>query len=246
MHSDDEQIGRVLSRREVLTLLGATGAGLFLAPGATATGRGVTRAMPACVVRPAQTAGPYFVDTMLNRSDIRSEPTTGQVSGGMPLDLRVAVSRVGQAGCVPLAGAMVDIWQCDAVGIYSGVVDMANRFDTTGQKFLRGHQVTGRNGVVDFTTIYPGWYEGRTVHIHFKIRVPGDGTTVHDFTSQLYFSDEQSDRVFAKPLYAANTQRRARNAQDSIFPRGGPELVLELEESGARLKGTFDIGLQIA
>lgn len=243
MLNDDEPIGRVLTRREVLALVGATGAGVFLAPGVTRAGN--RRSLPACVVRPEQTEGPYFVDTRLNRSDIRRDPTTGSVSDGLRLDLGFVVSRVGSDSCVPLAGAMVDIWQCDAVGIYSGVRDIANRFDTTGKQFLRGHQVTDREGVATFTTIYPGWYEGRTVHIHFKIRVPGSGSTVHDFTSQLYFSDEQSDRVFARPLYAANTQRRARNAQDGIFRSGGRDLTVALEEAEAGLRGTFDIGLQL-
>ena len=243
MHSDDEQIGRVLSRREILALAGATGAGIFLAPGITRAGD--RRPLPACVVRPAETEGPYFVDRMLDRSDIRAEPTTGAVSAGVPLDLAVVVSRVGRDSCEPLADAMVDIWQCDALGIYSGVHDMANRFNTTGQTFLRGYQVTDRDGVARFTTIYPGWYEGRTIHIHFKIRVPGTGTTVHDFTSQLYFSDEQSDAVFARAPYRDNTQRRARNAQDGIYRTGGRELTLDLQAMEAGLRGRFDIGLDL-
>jgi protocatechuate 3,4-dioxygenase beta subunit len=80
------------------------------------------------------------------------------------------VSRIDPERCEPLAGALVDVWQCDAAGVYSGVEDIADRFDTTGKRFLRGHQVTDRQGLARFTTIYPGWYRGRTVHIHFKIR----------------------------------------------------------------------------
>lgn len=243
MHNDDEQVGRVLSRREVLALVGATGAGVFLPPGVTRAG---IRPVPACVVRPEQTEGPYFVDTKLNRSDIRRDPTTGAVSDGLPLDLRIVVSRVGRDGCMPLAGAMVDIWQCNAVGVYSGVRDIGGRFDTTGQQFLRGHRLTDREGMARFMTIYPGWYEGRTVHIHFKIRMVGEDITVHEFTSQLYFSDEQSDRVFERPLYAANTQRRARNGQDGIYRSGGRDLTLSLDESEAGLRGSFEIGLQVA
>lgn len=80
------------------------------------------------------------------------------------------MSRIDPERCEPLAGALVDVWQCDAAGVYSGVEDIADRFDTTGKRFLRGHQVTDRGGIARFTTIYPGWYRGRTVHIHFKIR----------------------------------------------------------------------------
>jgi protocatechuate 3,4-dioxygenase beta subunit len=122
----------------------------------------------ACIVRPQQTEGPYFVDEGLNRSDIRSDPATGSVKPGVPLTLQFQVSQVGANACVPLAGAIVDVWHCDAAGAYSDVAD--RNANTLGQKFLRGSQVTNADGTVEFTTIYPGWYPGRTVHIHFKIR----------------------------------------------------------------------------
>ncbi|MDW8426906.1 MAG: twin-arginine translocation pathway signal protein, partial [Meiothermus sp.] len=185
MDNDDKPIGRILSRREVLSVLGlgslAGVGGLLSGPKASAQ----NAPLPACIVRPALTEGPYFVDTQLNRSDIRSDPTTGVVKTGVPLVLRFAVSRVSTGGCNPLPGAMVDIWQCDAQGLYSGVQD---RFaDTRGQKWLRGHQITDAQGLAQFTTIYPGWYPGRTVHIHFKIRYQN-----RDFTSQLFFDDALS------------------------------------------------------
>jgi protocatechuate 3,4-dioxygenase beta subunit len=128
------------------------------------------------------------------------------VSAGVPLDLRLVISSVSNAGaCQPLANAQVDIWHCDATGIYSDVRDR-NR-DTTGQKFLRGHQTTDAGGGTRFTTIYPGWYGGRAVHIHFKVRTPGANGRIDEFTSQLYFADELTDRVHALVPYSARAGR---------------------------------------
>src|SRR5258707_9856176 len=109
----------------------------------------------ACVVRPAQTDGPYFVDEKLNRSDVRRDPANKSVKEGVPLRLKFNVNRVKGDACAPLAGAQVDIWQCDALGNYSDVRDMSGRFDTRGQKFLRGYQVTNPKGAAEFQTIYP-------------------------------------------------------------------------------------------
>ncbi|MGB3138331.1 MAG: hypothetical protein WBB18_16100, partial [Nodosilinea sp.] len=111
---------------------------------------------PACTVRPQQTEGPFFVDEGLSRSDIRSDPAMGAVKPGVPLTLQFQVSQVGNDNCMPLAGAVVDVWHCDATGVYSDVAD--RRASTVGQKFLRGSQVTNADGIVEFITIYPGWY----------------------------------------------------------------------------------------
>jgi len=232
MDNDDKPIGTILNRREVLAALGLAGVGGLLGSKASAQ-----NTLPSCVVRPALTEGPFFVDTQLNRSDIRSDPVTGVVKPGVPLVLRFVVSRVSSSGCTLLPGAMVDIWQCDAQGIYSGVQD---RFaDTRGQKWLRGHQVTNAQGVAEFTTIYPGWYPGRTVHIHFKIRYRN-----RDFTSQLFFDDALSDRILANPPYA-KAGIRTRNANDGIYRNGGSQLLLNLNPSGAGYAATFDIGLNL-
>ena len=137
-----------LTRREALTVIGVSGA-VMLSGRASAQG-----ATPACVVRPQQTEGPYFVDEKLTRSDIRSDPASGAMKPGAPLQLTFNVSRVG-AGCTPLTGAIVDLWHCDALGAYSDVKDPGG--STVGQKFLRGSQVTDARGAAHFTTIYPGW-----------------------------------------------------------------------------------------
>src|SRR5262249_33231810 len=151
------------SRRHVMQLFGAAAATALLgckhrrprvqdASHILVSGA-VAADLPACVVRPAQTEGPYFVDEKLNRSDIRSEPADGSVKSGVPLRLTFSVSRIDEHSCNPLAGAVVDVWHCDALGIYSDVRDAA--FDTRGKKFLRGYQVTNSNGLAEFITIYP-------------------------------------------------------------------------------------------
>lgn len=251
--SDDIQIGRVLSRREVLALMGGTALLAACAPAAVApTGSPAATAAPvaagtasaaaspvgsvappACVVRPEQTEGPYYVDEDLERSDIRSDPASGAVSPGAQLALSFNVVRVSGSACTPLSGAIVDVWQCDAAGVYS---------DVTGnsQKFLRGHQITDASGRAVFTTIYPGWYPGRTVHIHFKIR-----SGSKEFTSQLYFDDATSDAVFRQQPYAARDQRTTRNANDGVFRNGGTDLLLNVQQGGNGYVATFDIGLAI-
>lgn len=244
--SDDVQVGRILSRREVLASLGAAGAALVLRPRparGSAPIRGGGHRIPGCVVRPAQTEGPYFVATGLDRSDIRSDPTDGLVAAGAALSLTIAVSRLDGASCTPYSGVAVELWQCDALGIYSGVKDINGLFDTTGQRFLRGHQRTGPGGVVSFETIYPGFYGGRTPHIHFKIRTDPDQPKGREFVSQLYFDDALSDRVFAGVPYADNRQERVRNSGDGIYRQGGKDLMLEVAREGQGYRARFEIGL---
>jgi len=254
MHDDDKPVGRILSRREVLALLGTTGLGLAAARAAAQTDpfvaspavRGHTMLQaPACVVRPQQTEGPYFVDAKLDRSDIRSDPGTGVVSVGTPLALGIRVFRVGTGSCAPLAGAIVDVWQCDAAGVYSDVRDMNNLFNTSGKKFLRGFQKTGASGEAKFATVYPGWYQGRAVHIHFKIRTSG-AARAQEFTSQLYFDDALNQKVLAQAPYATKgLSGLVPNARDGIFRRGGQQLLLDAKPQGAGYTATFDIGLNV-
>lgn len=243
MTDEDRPMGRFLSRREVVASLGAAGAvwlaGSSLFPRWAIAGTPA----PACVVRPEQTEGPYFVDERLNRSDIRSDPTDGQVRPGAPLTLTLLVSRINAGDCQPLPGAQVDIWHCDAMGVYSDVQDPG--FDTVGKKFLRGYQVTDARGEARFVTVYPGWYPGRTVHIHVKIRTSFIANRGFEFTSQLYFNDELTDRVHAASLYATKGQRTGRNQHDWIFRRNGDRLMLDTTTTTAGYAATFPIGLQL-
>jgi protocatechuate 3,4-dioxygenase beta subunit len=203
---------------------------------------GVAQGRGICVVRPQQTEGPYFVDEQLKRSDIRSDPSDGIVQPGAKLELTFNVSRIAANACTPLAGAVVDVWQCSYEGVYSDSVDRS--FNTTGKKFLRGYQVTDANGAAKFTTIYPGWYPGRTVHIHFKIRSALSSPS-YEFTSQLYFDDALTDRVHAEPPYNAKGQRNRRNSGDGIFRRGGSELMLAVTRTTSGYAAPFNLGLQI-
>lgn len=248
MHDDDRPIGRVLTRREVLASLGAAGVALTLPRGATAPvvlPNGTW--LPACLVRPAQTEGPYFVDEKLLRVDVRSDPSNGKVSAGPLLDLSFNVSALTAAGCAPLAGAIVDIWQCDAQGVYSDVKDIDGQFNTVGQKFLRGHQVTGANGLARFTTIYPGWYPGRAVHLHFKVRTQAaGGRPATEFTSQLYFDERITDEVHAQPPYAAKGRRNMLNEKDSFYAKGGAQLMLQLKKQVRSYVGAFELAVKTA
>ena len=233
--------GRLLSRRELVALLGASAAcliGRSLVPEWVLATSGSER----CVVRPEQTEGPYFVDERLNRSDLRSDPSNGQVRPGTALALTLQISRHDATGCVPLKGAQVDLWHCDALGIYSDVRDP--RFSTVGQKFLRGYQLTDERGEARFMTIYPGWYEGRTVHIHIKIRTDPQARRGYEFTSQMYFDDVFTDRVYTAQPYAARGPRHARNLDDRIFRRGGDHLMLAPTPTAEGYAAAFPLSLQ--
>lgn len=247
---DDKPVGRVLSRREVLALLGSAGAAMLV--GGSFTKFGIdqatstpavtgTAALPTCVVRPEMTEGPYFVDEKLNRSDIRIDPSDGSVKDGVQLRLAFHVFQLGTNSCQPLQGAQVDVWHCDAQGVYSDTNDPG--FNTTGKKFLRGYQVTGANGAAEFLTIYPGWYQGRTVHIHFKIRTDPASSAGYEFTSQLFFDDTLTDQVFTQKPYASKGQRTLRNEGDGIFQNGGSQLTLAPFKEGDGYTAAFDIAL---
>ncbi len=240
MDSDDRPTGQLLSRRQAVALLGAGGLGL-LASSRRSWAQGATGSA-GCVVRPAQTEGPYFVDERLHRSDLRADPSDGSVRPGTPLDLTLMISKLAGAACVPVAGAQVDLWHCDHLGVYSDVQDPG--FDTKGKQFLRGYQLTDARGRSRFTTIYPGWYAGRTVHIHFKVRSPAGQTPGYDFTSQFYFDDALTDRVFEQPPYAGRGSRSTRNGGDEIFRAGGSQLMLALVKQGAGFAGTFQVALK--
>lgn len=202
---------------------------------ATAATTGAIAAVPSCIVRPQGTEGPYYVAEELNRADIRSDPGTGAVKAGAPLTLTFNVSQITTGGCAPLPGAKVEIWHCDAVGSYSDESDAG--VSTKGQQFLRGYQVTDGQGRATFTTIYPGWYRGRAVHIHFKVH-PDAGTV---FTSQLFFDDALSDTVFALAPYAAKGKRDRLNRADSIYK----ELLLMTTVPAAQgYAAAFDLGIQ--
>jgi len=167
----------------------------------TEDGDDVDTGTTACVLTAALTEGPYFADEKLNRSDIRSDPTTGAVSQGVPLTLTFNVTRVDSGGCTPLTGLYLDVWHCDSAGTCSDVGSAA------GRRFLRGYQITDAAGVAQFTTVYPGWHTGCAVHIHFKLRLITGTTTTYEFTSQFFFDESLTDAAHALSPYASITTR---------------------------------------
>lgn len=200
---------------------------------------------------PQQTEGPFFVDEMLNRSDIRPDPSDGLVQDGIPLRLIIHIYDVGDGGsCIALGGAQVDIWQTNSQGLYSDVQDAG----TLGKKFLRGYQVTDDNGTVRFTTIYPGWYEGRALHIHIKVRTFEGSQKTLEWTSQFYFDDSISDQVQTQPPYSNHGARPLTNNEDLIYTgpsadgmlqsNTGSHLMLELTKDEQGYLGTFNVSVE--
>jgi uncharacterized protein (TIGR03437 family) len=206
-------------RRQILRLFGL-GVTSALLPGKR--GAIAQAATSTCALQtPQVTEGPYWVDEKLFRSDVRTDPATGIARAGIPLMLTITVNN-SSAGCAPLAGAYVDIWHCDAKGIYSDESTYnpgggTGNVNTTGQRFLRGYQLTDSNGVVNFLTIFPGWYSGRTIHIHVRIRTYNGSTLLTDYTTQIFFDDSVNNTVMANSLYSRTTARDTTNSNDGVY-----------------------------
>ena len=190
---------------------------------------------PACVLTPRQTAGPFYFDP----KQIRRNITEGRP--GTPLHVALQVVEAGT--CRPIQDALVDIWHTDVAGVYSGYARQGEQgdVDATGETFLRGSQITAANGIVQFDSIYPGWYPGRAVHIHFKVRFANQ-TAV---TSQLYFPDEVTDRAYAAAPYNQRPQGWTTNATDGVL-QGSPEdqsLLAAVAAAGAGYQASLTIGI---
>jgi uncharacterized protein (TIGR03437 family) len=210
-----------ISRRTTLGALIKAGAAAFFIPAWNETVEAQTTIT--CVqTTPTQTEGPYWVDEKLFRSDIRADPANGVERAGVPLTLSITVQNLSTGGCTPLVGAYVDIWHCDAKGIYSDEPTYnpgggTGNVNTSGQKFLRGYQITDANGRVTFTTIYPGWYTGRTIHIHLRVRTYSGTAVLSNFVSQIYFEDAISNVVLAQSAYSRTTARDTTNTNDMLY-----------------------------
>lgn len=205
--------------------------GEVIAPSTESTSDLIARldAVGSCRLTSQETQGPYWFDVDSIRSDIREDRP------GAPLHL---ILRVYDRSCRPLPNSVVEIWHCDAGGIYSGYevastggersseTDLSDGAYSAGDRenvpaddgtYLRGAQVADANGIVQFRTIWPGWYTGRTVHIHLKVHIDRQNV----LTSQLYFDDELNDRVHVAEPYASHSGRDTRNDSDGIYDPTG-------------------------
>jgi protocatechuate 3,4-dioxygenase beta subunit len=192
-------------------------------------------AQPSCLPTPDQEEGPYYRELVLVREDI------AEGHPGSPLVLEVQVLDVA---CAPVAGAVVDIWHCDALGTYSWYASVEEHGDVGPAllrpgTFLRGTQHCGVDGRCRFQTIYPGWYPGRAVHVHSKIRHAGGALTV-----QMYFPELLTDAVHDGIPYASRPRRDTTLETDTIFPEGGASTLLRpvSEGNGHRAQARLVVG----
>jgi protocatechuate 3,4-dioxygenase beta subunit len=185
----------------------------------------------ACALTPEQTEGPYYFDADRIRSDVRE--------GRPGTELQLAI-RVRDGDCTPLKDAVVEIWHADAGGVYSGFEQASGGGPGGGRTdestYMRGAQVTDANGIVNFVTVYPGWYRGRTVHIHAKVHLAKTSL----LTTQLYFDEAVSEKVFARAPYSSRTGRDSFNDSDGIF---SDQTLLKLGADGDAVLGaiSFDV-----
>jgi protocatechuate 3,4-dioxygenase beta subunit len=189
-----------------------------------AVGRLLDSCAATCRVWPEQAEGPYRRGEQPSRRDV----TEGRAGTPLRLGLRLRTD-----DGAPLRDAEVEIWHCDALGRYSGYpppdpATVVNAAPTRAEylpeeTFLRGRQPVDAAGRVEFRTIYPGWYPGRTVHIHLMVHVGG-----RTATSQLYFPEQVTSAVFARPPYRERPGPDTTNDTDEIYPTGGDAAVLEV------------------
>lgn len=162
---------------------------------------------------PGVTEGPYWVDGMPNRSDVRTNTSTGASFAGYKTALTVTVSRLANNTVTPIPSAKVDIWHTNAVGKYSSIASEG----TTGQNFCRGYQLTDKRGTSNFVTVFPGWYSGRTPHIHFRVRLYSGTTVTYNFVSQLFSAEAFTDAVYATAPYNTRGTRTTTNSTDMVY-----------------------------
>jgi protocatechuate 3,4-dioxygenase beta subunit len=239
---------RTLRRREALVTLGGLGAGVVWA--ATRGSAGLARAAVAaphataaatCVLTPEVTEGPYWISNHLTRRNIKD--------GRPGLTLALYVTVLDATTCKPIAGADVEIWHADASGVYSGYSGSSppsggggHATPNNSKRYLRGHQKSDANGRVRFDTIYPGWYRGRTPHIHLKVHV--GGSVVH--TGQLFFADATSRAVYRTSKYRSHGLQDTTNRSDSIYAQaGGSKALVHLaRRSAGGYNGSITVGVR--
>ena len=218
-----EGVDKEISRRQAIGLLAVAGAGVMLGcGGGTKTSTATTTTATAtsntsCTVTPEGEEGPYFVDdsaTGFARSDIRSNLDGTNTQSGIPLTLSI-YAYDSENSCAAMANVQIDIWHCNGSGIYSA----EDVEDTSGETWLRGYQITDANGLATFKTIIPGWYAGRTTHIHLRLRSTYDLTTTGGTnTTQLFFLQDVIDTINTTiSPYSAEGTNPTTNASDHVY-----------------------------
>jgi len=222
---------RLVGRREAILALGSAGLGAIALAAPPLRRLGLSALdgdeawAQACTRAPELTEGPYYIsNSQLRRNILERRP-------GVTLWLSLRVIDAGTCSTIP--GAVVDIWHADADGEYSGFNGADN--DT----FMRGRQGVGNSGVASFRTVYPGWYPGRTPHVHIKVHVAG--AEVH--TGQLFMEESVTDAVYAREPYASRGERDTRNAADQIFRSGGDATILTIAPRGKGLWGSITLAV---
>jgi protocatechuate 3,4-dioxygenase beta subunit len=220
-----------ISRRDSLLAAGGLIAAALIPEAASAAGSGsgpaaVASGAISCVLTPELTQGPYYVPS----EKVRRNITEGKP--GTPLDLRLTV--VDASTCKPIKSAVVDIWHADAIGVYSGAI--ANN---PGTNFMRGVQKTDSAGLARFLSVYPGWYQGRAVHIHVIVHL--GGSIVH--TGQFFFNDALTDVVYKQSPYSTRGARDTRNAADSIYRNGGSRSLLKVTKVASGYRAGITMGV---
>jgi protocatechuate 3,4-dioxygenase beta subunit len=238
--SASPQPSRTLSRRQALGLLGAAGAVWSIGcdgetpASPTSTAGTTTTTTPtgtnaSCAVTPQETVGPYPSLADFIRSDIR------EGKSGLPVTLTITVVNVNSS-CSPVSGAAVEIWQCDAEGNYSQYG--TQRTET----YLRGVQTTDAGGRVTFTTVYPGWYQGRATHIHVDVAVNGRSVKV----TQIAFPEDITAAVYRTGVYSAKGLNPTTNASDNVFGDGvSQELATLTGDATNGYTATFQVGVSL-
>ncbi len=257
MDNDDAIVGTILTRRDALKAVAKAGFGLAVFSGAS----GICKGSPGVdapqkvhlVASPVLTEGPFFVDEKLNRSDLVSGTTRHSVKNGIPLQISFTVYKISGEDHSPMKGVHVDVWHADAIGVYSDENNPMNHETTSRQTWLRGYQVTDDTGSAAFKTIFPGWYPGRTPHIHFKIRsYSGAEKVTAEFTSQVFFKDADATRIYTVDPYTLAGQRDTSNANDNVFnerqydgSRAGDHMLLDLKklDGSAGYSANFTVAL---
>jgi len=212
------------------------------------------------IATPRETEGPYWVDEQLNRSDLQVDPTDNSARAGYPLVFTVTVSSLANSSITPISEAIVDIWHCNALGVYSDEASYnpgggTGTVTTTGKKFLRGYQITNTKGQVRFLSIYPGWYASRAAHIHCRIRIGGFSSPTSNFTTQFFFPDSLTDQIYlTSPYNQRTTARDTYNTNDNVYTstdcitgaKDGTETTFNITTTSSYASANFNVNLDLS